>query len=216
MFLLPRLLNYFFDLLYNEFAWTYDLVSRTVSLGLWDSWVASLAEDISHSPVLETGHGPGHLLQKLQDKNLRVFGIDASYRMGRLAYLKGEKEMMGVVNGYAQYLPFADCTFSAIVATFPSNYILERATWLEFKRVLRPEGTIFWLPAAWITSSGLPYRLAAWLFWITHQVPSGEPGQKIEQFEMLEELGFNISQEFRPLDKSVVWIVRATQSNIEC
>lgn len=213
--LLSQFLNFVFKLLYNEFAWSYDIVARTVSLGLWDAWVSSIAEDITHSPVLETGFGPGHLIAQLRQKGLRVWGIDASYHMTRLAHSKivFPSDDFCIINGYAQFLPFANQSFHTIVATFPSNYIIEPATWIEYKRVLKPSGIVYWLPAAWITDASIAYRFAAWLFRVTHQVPTEKPGQNPEEFRMLEEFGFKVEQEFRPLDRSVIWIVRAKLEN---
>jgi ubiquinone/menaquinone biosynthesis C-methylase UbiE len=207
-----RILTLFFHYLYNDFAWTYDLVASLVSMGLWKSWVFSIAEDINQPPILEVGFGPGHLMRKLQRQGLKVYGIDASYAMAKQSLSRKHQNSIGncFVNGYAQYLPFADNSFRTIVATFPAEFILEEATWREFQRVLHSNGVVYWLPAAWITSASPFHRLAAWLFRITHQVPADEPGQATERFEMLEQLGFNINQEFRSLKNSVVWIVKAT------
>lgn len=203
----------FFHLLYNQFAWGYDLFATSVSMGMWKSWVLSIVADIIASPVLEIGFGPGHLYRALQDKGLECYGVDASFRMGRLCLLReGNQRNNGVINGYAQFLPFADQRFQTVVATFPANYILEPDTWLEIKRVLEPGGVIYWLPAAWITGTGSHHRIAAWLFRTTHQVPEDAPGTNDQRFEMIENLGFNVSQEYRPLQDSVVWIVKATPS----
>jgi ubiquinone/menaquinone biosynthesis C-methylase UbiE len=45
-----------------------------------------------------------------------------------------------VIQGSAQSLPFADETFDNVVSTFPSEYIYDRDTISEIRRVLRPGG----------------------------------------------------------------------------
>ena len=55
------LLRFFFYLLYHSFAFAYDLVAASVSLGRWKDWVLSVVPFIEGNRVLEIGHGPGHL-----------------------------------------------------------------------------------------------------------------------------------------------------------
>ena len=58
MCLLTRFLGFFFHLLYHPFAWAYDLIAWTVSLGRWKDWVESVVPFIKGMRVLELGHGP--------------------------------------------------------------------------------------------------------------------------------------------------------------
>jgi len=82
---MKTLLRFFFRLLYHQFAFTYDLVAATVSLGRWKDWVLSVLPFIQGTRVLEIGHGPGHLQRALLEQNLLAVGIDESSQMGRLA-----------------------------------------------------------------------------------------------------------------------------------
>ncbi len=66
MRLLQSLLRFFFSLLYHQFAWTYDLVSATVSLGHWQEWVRASLPYL-HGRTLEIGYGPGHLQTYLHE-----------------------------------------------------------------------------------------------------------------------------------------------------
>src|SRR6185503_13802859 len=79
------ILRFFFKLLYHQFAFTYDLVSATVSLGRWKDWVISILPFIEGTRVLEIGFGPGHLQRVLLSRGLIAVGIDESRQMARLA-----------------------------------------------------------------------------------------------------------------------------------
>ena len=166
-----RLLRVFFYLLYNPWAWMYDCVAHIVSLGMWKQWVHSVVLELSGPLVLELGHGPGHLQISLAESNITVFGLDVSQQMGLIAYKRLFKEnaIPKLVNGYAQTLPFHDQSFHQIVATFPSEFILNPNSISEAYRVLKPGGKLVILPVAWITGSSWILRAAAWLFDITNQ-----------------------------------------------
>jgi ubiquinone/menaquinone biosynthesis C-methylase UbiE len=86
-------------------------------------------------------------------------------------HLKKRAFPVQLYRGYAQFLPFADGCFETVVATFPSEYILEPRTLDEVERVLVPGGRFVLLPSAWITGTRPPERLAAWLFRVTGQAP---------------------------------------------
>jgi SAM-dependent methyltransferase len=114
---------------YREFAWTFDAVAWAVSGGLWFGWIrAALPE--TRGRVLELGFGTGHLQLALATR-AGVVGVDASPQMAR-----------------AQALPFPEARFDTVVATFPSEYILDPATHQEIHRVLAPGGRLVIVPSA--------------------------------------------------------------------
>ena len=80
-----RLVRFGFRLLYQEMAWTYDLVSWAVSLGEWRAWQRAALPFVSGRHVLEIAHGPGHLLLALSTAGFTVSGLDLSPQMGRQA-----------------------------------------------------------------------------------------------------------------------------------
>ena len=190
-----RLLGVFFDLLYHQFAWTYDLVAAGVSLGRWQGWVLT-ARPYLRGRVLEIGFGPGHLQAALNKDGLEAFGLDESRQMARQARrrLRRLKAPARLVNGYAQILPFRAESFDCVAATFPSEYIFEAQTLREIRRVLRPGGRLVVIPSAWITGQGWLERLAAGLFRVTGQAGALEallPGIK----QRIAASGFEVRHE---------------------
>ena len=71
----------FFYQLYHKYAWIYDIVAASVSLGNWRDWIVNVVPYLPGPRVLELGHGPGHLLQRLCENGIQVYGIDESPTM---------------------------------------------------------------------------------------------------------------------------------------
>ncbi|MFO3795989.1 MAG: class I SAM-dependent methyltransferase [Anaerolineales bacterium] len=155
-------LRIFFYLLYHPLAALYDLVAALVSFGKWRQWVLSVIPYVEGERLLELGHGPGHLQKALHERGYYAFGLDLSRQMGQLAKRKlGNSHRL--VRGKAQALPFPNEAFSCIVATFPSEYILERSTLEEARRVLKAEGKILVIP-------GIRFRATGWLWKLLRRI----------------------------------------------
>jgi ubiquinone/menaquinone biosynthesis C-methylase UbiE len=179
--LMKTLLRFFFRLLYHQFAFTYDLVAATVSLGRWKDWVFSVLPFVQGQRVLEIGHGPGHLQRALLERGLLAFGIDESTQMGHLARHNLKRHIaksphsdytqIKLTRGISQYLPFASEAFDTIVSTFPSEYIFDPKTLVEAQRVLAQNGRFIILPGASILGRGILDRAMALLFRITGETP---------------------------------------------
>jgi ubiquinone/menaquinone biosynthesis C-methylase UbiE len=174
--MLRRFLRLAFRLLYNELAWTYDLVSWSVSIGQWRAWQRTALPYLAEGRVLEIAHGPGNFLLDLHAHGFEPVGLDLSRAMGRLARqkLRAHEVKLPLVRGRVQALPFAGGSFPCLVSTFPTEFIVDPEAIAEFYRVLAPGGRLVVVPAAQITGPALPDRLAEWLFRITGQ--SAEPG----------------------------------------
>lgn len=172
MKLLPSLLRVFFRLLYSTFAWSYDLVSAVVSLGRWNDWVRAVGDLVGGEPVLELGHGPGHLQVALYKRGIETYGIDASSQMSRQAKRRINRSAgpARLARATAEALPFPSGCFGLVVATFPSEYIFSPATLGETLRVLRPEGELVVLFAAWPAGDRISDRFIAWLYRTTGQL----------------------------------------------
>ncbi len=168
-------LRVFFRLLYHSFAWSYDAVAWIVSLGRWTTWVSSVIPFVQGTPVLEVGHGPGHLQVDLARRGILAFGLDESRQMSRQAFYRVKNIVQPkLTRGRAEHLPFPDASFNTVVSTFPSEYIFRPATLYEISRVLAPGGRLVILLAAWISGKSWLEKAAAFLFKITGQVPSAD------------------------------------------
>ncbi len=165
------LLSLGFRLLYNEFAWTYDAVAWLVSLGQWRAWGCESLAHLQGRRVLELGHGPGHLLAEMAGRGLTPVGVDESVQMGRLARRMLRKRAVAapLVRARAQQLPFCDAAFDSVVATFPTEFILERATLQQAERVLGDGGRLVVVANVVFEGGRLAARLLRWVYGVTGQ-----------------------------------------------
>jgi len=152
-----RLVKFGFRLLYNEMAFSYDLISWGVSLGEWRSWQRAALKHLNVAPgasVLELAHGTANLQIDLRTVGLNSIGCDLSPSMGRIARAKLVRQRIAprLVRARAQALPFAAGSFPAIVSTFPTEFIVDPATVAEVYRVLRPGGRLVFVPAGRLTA----------------------------------------------------------------
>jgi ubiquinone/menaquinone biosynthesis C-methylase UbiE len=125
--------------LYHEFAWAYDPVSWLVSLGQWSQWREEALDHVTGIRTLEIGFGTGELLLEMARRGLEVYGLDPSSEMHRVTARKMDQQDVRAprVRGLAQRMPFPDQEFDALIATFPTPYILDPATLREAARLLR-------------------------------------------------------------------------------
>ncbi len=188
--LMARLLTVFFRLLYHPFAWTYDMVAAAVSFGQWRRWVFAAADLLEGPRVLELGYGPGHLQVQLVRQGFQVYGLDESMQMARQATRRLRRDTGGVKlsRGLAQALPYPSNTFDNVVATFPTQYIVNPNTLAEIYRVLKPGGRLVVLFSAWVTGKSVPERALALLYQVTGQSPGAvpEPGSAPPPFKQVE------------------------------
>lgn len=182
-----KLIRFGFRLLYNEFAFTYDTVSRTVSLGMWRCWQRSALKQLNTPPgglVLELAHGTGDLQLDLNAAGYRVCGHDLSPTMGKLARGKLLQARLPVrlSRGMAQALPYASGVFNAVVCTFPTEFILAPETLREVNRVLKAGGSFIIVPNGVLTGDGAVVQSLEWLYRITGQRGEGSPEAEIPRF----------------------------------
>lgn len=219
-----RLVRVGFHLLYNQLAWTYDVVSWLVSLGEWRRWQLAALPFVAGPRVLEIAHGPGHILLALAQDGYEVAGLDLSAAMGRLARGRLQREGLGarLARGKVQQLPFADRSFDSVLTTFPTPFIAERATMVSVHRALRPGGRFVIVPEGHLTGSGLLHRFIDWLFVITGQrqgafAVDGErywPQESalLRAFQQsMSDVGFELSVHQISLRRSAVTVVVATR-----
>ncbi len=206
---LVHLLRFFFKHLYTTFAWAYDFVAWTTSMGQWRTWQAAAIHEGLQSPVLELGPGPGHLLLDLLRKGYQVVALDTSQQMTRLAAnrLRREGCHVPLLRAKAQSIPLPADMFAEVISTFPSEYILDRHTLEEIWRVLQPGGELIVIGVEQITGRGIQDRLANWLYRFTGQ--AGDSGDLWMQ--PLEEMGFTPKLERVRQSRAVVLRFRASK-----
>jgi ubiquinone/menaquinone biosynthesis C-methylase UbiE len=210
---LRKLLGWFlriiYRLLYHQMAWTYDWVAALVSLGMWNEWIKTVLPYLEARRTLELGHGPGHLQAELLQKGYPVTGLDLSPQMSRQAARRLRKKgfQPRLVRGRAQALPFPEATFQRVLATFPSEYIIDPHTLTEIARVLAPGGQAVILAFAWITGNKVIEKAAAWLFRITGETPEWE-----DRFlEPVRKAGFQVHIDWIELKSSRLVIILAAK-----
>lgn len=177
-----RFLNHFFDRLYHQLAFSYDIVANLVSLGRWQQWIFQIIPFIQGKHILEIGFGPGHLFNRMITESVgKIYiGIDESRQMIELTKRRltrnnhtGSHQVTGtLVRGMSQSLPFQSSFFDTIISTFPASYIFDMQTIREIHRSLKPGGICVILFSVQITGKGLIHRFIKFLFTITNESPS--------------------------------------------
>jgi ubiquinone/menaquinone biosynthesis C-methylase UbiE len=173
-----RLVRFGFHLLYNQFAFTYDLVSDVVSLRAWRCWQQTALKHLNTQPgtrILELAHGTGNLQLDLNAAGYHAVGCDLSPYMGRIAKRKLAQRGYGVrlARGRAQQLPFPANSFDVVVSTFPTNFIVLPETLHEVSRVLRKGGRLVIVPNGILTAGGAVEAGIEWLYRVTGQREDG-------------------------------------------
>lgn len=214
--MITTLLKAFFHLLYHSFAWAYDLVAWIVSFGRWQQWTYSVLPLLKGPCILELGSGPGHLMMRLQQDGMRSFALDESRQMVRQSAQRF-KERFGfsprLARALGQRLPFPDAAFDTLVATFPAPYIFEPETLAEMRRVMKVDGQVVILLAAWITGTTLLDRLLAWVFNITGESPRLDDERTGRMLQRFTEAGLQAEPRFINLRTSRLLVITAKPEN---
>ncbi len=173
-----RLIRFGFHLLYNQFAFTYDLISDVVSLRAWRCWQRTALKHLNAqpgAPILELAHGTGNLQLDLNAAGYHIVGYDLSSYMGQIAKQKLMRQDYPVrlACGRAQQLPFPANSFDAVVSTFPTNFIVAPETLHEVYRVLRADGRFVIVPNGVLTAGGAIEAGIEWLYRVTGQRNNG-------------------------------------------
>lgn len=202
-----RLLNYGFRLLYNELAWTYDVVSWAASGGRWREWQRTARAFLPPAGrVLEVGSGPGYFLADLAAWGYQPVGLDLSASMLRRASreLRLQGLALPLCRGRAEALPFAPQTFDAVVATFPTSYVYDARWRKQVARVLKPGGRLVVVEVVTFSGRGLLPRYLDGLYRLT-----GQRGPAPNLVRLLGHAGLTARHEQVEVDGNVVHLVVA-------
>ena len=205
-----RLVRFGFRLLYNELAWTYDIVSWAVSLGQWRSWQRVSIPYLNagnQGVILELAYGTADLQLDLAEAGLWTVGLDLSPHMGRIARRKLLRHSIPprLVRGSVLNLPFPSASFGGVVSTFPTEVMVHPGTVLEVYRVLKPGGRFVIVPNVILKLNNPISRMLEELYQVTGQRDPW-PG---DAFNVWREAGFDLRSETLELARSHVQVVVA-------
>jgi ubiquinone/menaquinone biosynthesis C-methylase UbiE len=214
-----RLVRAGFWLLYHPFAFTYDAVSWIVSMGAWRAWTRAALQfaDPTGGRVLELAHGTGNLQLDLSIRGYDAVGCDLSPQMGQIAArkLKRVRVEPRLVRCRAQALPFPDAAFQTVIATFPTDYIVDPRTLSEVRRVLAAAGQLIIVPGAAFTAGGIIRRLLDLAYRLTGQGSGDVEAARHAAGELvarrLHPHGFDAVVHFVPCPRSEALVIVATR-----
>ena len=147
-----------------------DFVERRLFGTEHRGWACSQATGATLEVAIGTGLNLGHYAA-----DVRLIGLDLSPEMLALAETRA-KEMgrtIGLTEGDAQDLPFADCSFDTVVCTYALCSVPDDARAIsEMHRVLKPGGRLILVDH--IRSSVLPILWVQWLYEFIPRRTKGE------------------------------------------
>ena len=100
------------------------------------------------------------------------------------------------MRGQAQQLPFPDASFANVIATFPTEFILDPVTLASITRILQPNGRLVIVVVGYLKGPGPMRRFVEWLYRITGQRDIPEPNP----LTRLQASGFDAQWEYATLE----------------
>lgn len=168
-----------FHLLYYQMAWSYDIVAWSVSFGQWTAWRRLALPYLLPGSILELAYGSGGFFIDMLDAGHQPVGIDLSPYMARLASQKLRRKNYAIrlSRARAQALPFPGQHFDNVVATFPTDYMLQDQTLVEVYRVLKKPGRLVIVVEGELRGPWPIRPFIDWLYKITDQrnMPPAKP-----------------------------------------
>ena len=137
--------------MFNAIAKRYDLLNRTLSLGIDVIWRNITVKAVGkHQPIdlLDVATGTGDLAIALSHiPNSHIYGIDIAQSMLAVAQVKIEKKHLDdritLSHGDGESLPYKDASYDAVTVAFGVRNFENLMPGLkEMRRVLRPDGQI--------------------------------------------------------------------------
>lgn len=175
-----------FYLLYNQMAWTYDWIAWSVSFGQWATWRRLALQFFQPGETLELAYGTGGFFVDMIEVGHRPVGIDLSPYMARLTRrrLIDRRYSICLCRAMAQALPFPSGQFANVVATFPTDYMLQGETLAEIYRVLNDSGRLIIVAEGELRGPWPLRPFIDWLYRVTDQrrIPPAKPLALIKKY----------------------------------
>lgn len=168
------------------------------------AWGRTSMSYLQGGRVLELAHGPGHLLISLKRSGYQPFGIDLSPSMGKQASKRLRRAGCEVplVRSRAQSLPFRSGSFDDVIATFPTDYILDPSTISEVTRVTSGRGRFIVVAGGQRDSHNPNPHFLDWLWKITGGTePSSESA--------FQRAGLSVRFEWQPVEEGLAILIIA-------
>lgn len=137
-----RLRRIAFGVLYGPGARLYDRFTDWLFLGEWRRWQGTVLPLLPPTGlVVELGAGTGRLAATADRPGRWWLAVEPSAAMVAVMGRRRRRSFRSV-RAIAAALPLRDGVADAVVATFPTGYVLEPATTAEIRRVLAPGGRL--------------------------------------------------------------------------
>lgn len=187
-------------------------MSSLVSKGEWRAWQRTVLSYLPEGRVLEIAFGTGNLLLDMAAAGREPYGLDLSPQMVHLTLskLRRQKAQAHLCRARAQSLPFPDGSFSAVVLTFPADFIGEARTAEEIWRVLVEGGKLI------LVEGGRLRGRDPWSRLLNRGLTLGGvsgPARWPVQGEGMRAGGFEIRVEEKRLARSSVQVLVATRES---
>jgi SAM-dependent methyltransferase len=138
-----RLMNVAFDILYHQGAPFYDLYTRLVFVGEWRRWQESALPFLPQGGiVVEIGSGTFEFGASSSTKFRRWIGVEESKEMIGVSRNRLTQSNQSLIRGSAFNIPLRAQTADAVLATFPSRYVLDSRFLREAQRVMKRDGRL--------------------------------------------------------------------------
>jgi demethylmenaquinone methyltransferase / 2-methoxy-6-polyprenyl-1,4-benzoquinol methylase len=108
----------------------------------WKSWVAGRLAGDGEGVTLDIGCGTLLLEERLINRKNRFVGLDLTKGMLEAGRSKGVRNVSLLVNGDAEFLPFPDESFDAVVSCYVAKYVDVSRLSKELGRVSKKGGRV--------------------------------------------------------------------------
>lgn len=133
--------------LFDDISNRYDLLNRILSFGIdiyWRKKALKLSELSENDTILDLACGTGDFSIEIEKKGIKkIFGADLSKKMLDLFQKKSEWIKGKIVQCEAEYLPFKNSSFDAVISAFGVRNFHDLISSIkEIKRALKKGGKL--------------------------------------------------------------------------